>query len=416
MSQPAVLEIPGGYNFTWTEEQIQIKAQRVREDRYGTVTAELNITTSAPGYSPHIYRTKLNLLSSYAKSSLSKQLQTIYEAASWDEVLEQVSTYIVERIRKGEPVELLTTDRDIAPPGYLLYPIIPKGQPTVLFGDGGSLKSLMALACLICVQLPWQDNPLSFKPEGNKSIPSLFLDWETSSDEQRWRLKCLEEGHDLPAVMLSYRRCHVPLADDLEQIQDAIYTSKAQFIVVDSLAAATGGDLNAAEPALRFFSALRKLKVTSLILAHNSKDAQGKKKTIYGSAFFGNYARSIFELKKTQEVGEAQVVVGMFHRKCNFAKLCHPMAFRVTFDEKSTRIEKESVEGIPEFIDNLSARHKIMIAIKGGAMTVSDLSAETELSESVLRTRLNELKRKGEVLKMGDKWGLAVKQGVMPDD
>lgn len=416
MSQPAILEIPGGYDFTWCEEKIQIKAQRAKEHKDGTVKAELNITTSAPGYGSHLHRANLNLLSSQSKASLSKLLQGIYEPANWDEVLEQVSTYIVDRIRKGEPVEVLCTDGEMSPPGYLLYPVIPLGQPTVFFGDGGSLKSLMALACIICVQLPWQENPLSFKPGSNESTASLFLDYETYSEEQRWRLKCLEQGHDLPAVMLNYRRCHSPLADDLEQIQDAIFTSKAQFIVIDSLAAATGGDLNAAEPALRFFNALRKLKVTSLIVAHNSKDPQSKKKTIYGSAFFGNYARSIFELKKTQELGASQVVVGMFHRKCNFARLSHPMAFRVTFLENSTLIEQESVQDIPEFVGNLSARNRIQVALKGGAMTADDLSAATELSKDVLKARLNELKRKGEVVKLGDKWGLAARQEAMPDN
>jgi len=415
MSQLAIVEMPGGYDFAWGEEKIQIKAQRAREHKDGAVTVELNITTSAPGYSPHLHLGKLNLLSSQSKASLSRLLQGIYEPANWDEVLEQVSTYIVDRIRKGEPVEVLCTDGDIAPPGYLLYPVIPQGQPTVFFGDGGSLKSLMALACIICVQLPWQENPLSFKPGSGESTTSLFLDWETHNEDQRWRLKCLEQGHDLPAVMLNYRRCHSPLADDLEQIQDAIYTSKAKFIVVDSLAAATGGDLNAAEPAIRFFNALRKLKVTSLIVAHNSKDPQSKKKTIYGSAFFGNYARSIFELKKTQELGASQVVVGMFHRKCNFARLAHPMAFRVTFNENSTLIEKESVQDIPEFMGNLSARSRIQVALKGGPMAVDELSVETELSKDVLRARLNDLRHKGEVVKLDDKWALAVKQGTMPD-
>ena len=96
---------------------------------------------------------------------------------------------------------------------------------------------------------------------------TLYLDWETDFHDLIMRAKYLQRGHpNLAHTRVRYRRNTLPLAEDLSAIQKAVAEHDIRFVVVDSLAAACGGDLSNPETAIRFFTALRSLRVGSLIL------------------------------------------------------------------------------------------------------------------------------------------------------
>jgi hypothetical protein len=97
-------------------------------------------------------------------------------------------------------------------------------------------------------------------------------------------------------------------------------------------------ELERAETAIRFFNALRSLRVASLILAHVAKNSE--EKTIYGSVFFSNFARSAWEMKKAQEAGEHIIRVGLYHRKTNLGPLQQPLGFKLHFGEAFSLINR----------------------------------------------------------------------------
>ena len=267
-------------------------------------------------------------------------------------------------------------------------------------------KSYLALIFATILTLPWDDNPLGLEaPRERHRV--LYLDYETDETSTLWRLKCLQKGENLGVLPIHYRRCALPLADDLEAIQEAKAESQADVIMVDSVGGACGAELNTAETALHYYGALRQLKSTSLSIAHTSKDQTTKHKTIYGNAYFYNYARNVFEVKRVQEAGEDTMSIGLFHRKNNMGKFYHPLGFKLTFGKDWVKISPQDVKDVAEFAEQLALASRIYEVLKNGDETLAELSNILGLNKEVLTTTLGRMKDKGRVEKRGDKkWGL----------
>jgi len=406
VEKPTIQKLKNGYRFCWHEYKIQICVSRIRESKDGSVKGEIIIESYKQDDRHHIHQTQYNFLSSNARKQLAETLKVRHSLASgeWFEILEQLSSNFLEIHRKGEPVAHISTTDEIKPPEYLINPILPLNQPTVIFGDGGVGKSYLALVISVCALLPWRENNLGLGvPE--RSVKGLYLDWEADRDVLAWRLKCLEKGLQLPYLGLDYLRCSSVFADDIEHIQDKLDETGAEFIVIDSLAGACGGDLSASEPATRFCNALRTLNVTSLIVAHNSK-GEGKK-TIYGSAIFEHRARSVWECKAVRESSEGELAIGLFHRKANNSKLHKPMGFKIVFDGDSTAIQRHPMDDSSRFDDSPTIADRIQELLKCGSMSAKEIIDKLGEKDTVVRSTLSQMKGKGLVTKDGDKYGLS---------
>ena len=407
--KPTITELPNGLLFEWTEAHLTIRVSRAREHHDGRVTAELKVSTSAPGYSPHLHQAQLNLVSTPARKAMVKALSEIYEA-DWLSILEQCSVLTIEWIRKGEPLIELWGREDATPPTYLVDPLLIEGYPNVLFGDPGTFKSAIAVIVSAISTLPWRDNPLRLSPPP-RSCKALYLDWEADKQTTDWTLARLRRGSLLPEFPLSYRFCTRPLADDIEAIQSVAAESEANICIIDSLTMAAGGDLKEAVSATAFYGALRQLHMTSLILAHNAKDngTIQRVKTIFGSQVFTAQARNVWEVKKLQEPGENELQLGLFHRKAPpFSRLSRPLGMRVTFVDSQITVKAEDPRGIREFVAELGIKAQIQDALQQGAMAAPAIAAEIAANPDTVRARLNDLAKQGKVLKLPNgKWGLA---------
>jgi 5S rRNA maturation endonuclease (ribonuclease M5) len=403
LSEPSLIIGAGVYDFTW--DSFTARLCRVREQKDGRMTAEIKIMTSLPGYEPVLEQTSLNLLSSQARKKLAETLESKCSVENWSKVLDSICQKSIEAFRKGEPVVEIWTCEEAEPPKCLLAPILAEGEPNFIYGPGGSGKSYFALLLGICLQLPWPENPFGFYVQ-DRTADILYLDWETAADEIRWRTKCLVMGLDLPDFFIKYHRCTMPLADDIESISQKVAETHTRCIIIDSLAAACGGDLNMPEPALRFFRALRSLNVTSLIIAHTPRESMGEKQ-IFGSVFFWNYGRSIWELKPETEVGSDSLLFGLFHRKANMSKLHEPMGFRLKFENGATYVERvdsqlrhSSLSGhlpLADQIESFLEQHE--------PMTAREIAQELSKGEDSIRKTLN--RHKGSRFeKLGEKWDI----------
>ena len=203
----------------------------------------------------------------------------------------------------------------------------------------------------------------------------------------------------------------MPLTVELEPIQKMIQERKIDIIFVDSLGAACGSELNKPEPAINFFMGLRKLNVTSLLLAQTSKSEDGKK-SIFGSTYFTYYARSIFELCKSEELGiadDANSSVALFHRWSNYTKKYPAMGFSITDDNNNLFIEKQSVD-ITEFIGKASMANILLKELREGALSLDKLKERTGINQSNIRATLSKLKVKGLVQQIErGVWGLTMR-------
>lgn len=407
MSVPRMEQTPGLYRFYWDEYGLCVSVSRIHDARDGGTTAELLMQSTAPGVPSHLHQGRLNLTSTTMRHQLCRYLGEQYPGPTWTTVMEQLCYHVLNGIRRGEPVVKLTTIEAMPPPRFVLYPLLPERVPTIIFGLGGTGKSLLALLCGVTVQLPWTDNPLGLRTL-DEATNVLYLDWETDGAEVQWRLRCLEAGLGLFALEMNYRRCALPLADDIESIREMVMDTQAALLIVDSAAAACGGDINNAEPVIRFFTALRQLGQTTLVLAHAAKNTaeDRKHRTPFGSAFFENFARSTWECMKVQEAGEDVIEVGLFHRKANFGRLQKPVGFEIGFQAEATTVRRKEVARISELAGKLSMPARLREILKSGKKNVKELAELTGENASSLRVALNRMAEKGEAGRFGDDWGL----------
>lgn len=409
MSKPEIKNIIGGFDLLWKEEKLNILISRLHVHTDGRVTGELLI--KSPDGKSLYPQTSFNFTSERTRSALIKTLSEQDSSRPWGDIINQLSLTVVDRARQGEPVQELWTGNDVKRPEYLLEPFIYKGLPNILYGEKGVNKSTLALAFYLCLVLPWKDNPLELTAP-SRSIKSLILDWETEGDIVQYYLSRLQLGHGLQPLQLIYRRCSLPLADDLEQIERNISDTGAEVIIIDSLGAAAGGDLNGADIALKFFAALRQLKVTSLIIGQVTKDENTKTKKVFGSHFFTYYSRNIWEISKSEGISDDEYDLALFHRSPNLSAPLKPIGFRFHWNETGLSIERQPVN-VAEFMTKVSSQLRILELLRHGPKKPKDIAMEIDTSENTVRVLLSKLKKKGKVLQTENGYGLVTTEELL---
>jgi len=330
--EPSMDVLATGYRFSWNGLGLQIVIDRLRSEDAGEITVYNGSDVPA-------YISGIKLLSISHKTSLARALKPVRNL-DWDLIINQVATKTLADMRKGEQIVMLDAERGSKRPEYLLYPLFIKNAPSIIYADRSSAKSLLMTLIDIVLSLPWHDNPLGLTVPKDAHHVVLFCDWENDSEITGWQKECLLRGLGLGWCDLPYLHLSKPLVDSVDHIRAKVAEVKATIMIVDSLGMAVGKNLNDTEPAFAFYSALRQVPVTPLIIAHTSKDLLSKRKTVYGNAFYENEARCIWELSKQQEFGSNELTITMHHRKAPpFSGYHDPLAFRFTFEGNKTLVE-----------------------------------------------------------------------------
>jgi len=402
MSLPTISGGHGLYDLTWESEGVLIHVSRLSTGRDGSVGGELKI--EAPKLEkPHLHLSRLNLTSTRARTELAKKLDELHHT-DWGAILEQLCVLVLQREREGEPLVIIRPSDEVTPPQYLVKPLVPQGQPLILFGPGGAGKGFVAVLLSLLVSSGEPHPELGLEPTRKNNV--LYLDWETNEDELRWRVKRLATPLGFDDVHIHYKRCTFPLKDELEHIQRIVQEEDVGLVVVDSAGPAASGELSSPDAPISLFRALRTLDTSSLILAHTAKNSEHK--TVFGSVFFGNLARSVWEVRKYQDTDEDTMAVALLHRKSNFSKLHPPIGIEFAFTDGVVEVSKAHIGCIPGAEKGLPLKGRILTLLKeSGALSTRQVGEELEESVVTVRARLNELKRKGQVVKLPDgEWGV----------
>ena len=187
MAKPVVKTTGTAQEFYWQEQHIYAIIDRFKEHHDGRITAEVIFKTDLPDMSPHIAQTQLNLLSARSKKDLIKDLNDQFHL-EFASIVEQLCVISLVNYRRGEPVREVCSEDNVPEPEFLIEPLIYKGKPTLLYGEGGTGKSNLAMALALCTELPFYDNPLHLVPE---KATSLYLDYESDELEFKRRLSAL---------------------------------------------------------------------------------------------------------------------------------------------------------------------------------------------------------------------------------
>ena len=306
-------------------------------DARGGVSAELTVTLGATELLAGV---DVGLKSDTSQTKLANSLKTLAPSIPWKLFLQRACSLVLRRHREGEPLRILTVETPIEPLIFQINPLVFRGKATVLFGDGGLGKSSLGLVSAMCVST-------GETVAGIAALPgiALYLDYEDSYDVHVRRMQAIAACHpNVARADVRYQACTEPLSTLTHTLLRRIQAEGITFLVLDSLAAATGGDAGA-EAATKVFRAIRTLNVGALVIAHIPKSpGEGQEPSIYGSVFHKNFARATWELRKEQEVGDDTAILGLFNRKSNLSRLHHPIGLKVTQNSENTRMGYESFD------------------------------------------------------------------------
>ena len=403
--RPIIKPSLDGLTFIWRDYQLLVDAERFGHDGQ----AELTFWHDNSDYRQLLVKKRVNLLSVSSTTNLVRLLQGASAELNfvpWYWVMECLNFAIIKEARQGEPVETIwPSEDDDLMPAYLLEPILYLNHPTVIFGDYGSVKSTFALVVGYITQLPHPDNNLGLTTL-KESTRCLYLDYEDDPLSFRKRWGAIQRGFGIKASMpIEYRRMTTTVADSIDSLQQIKKDKDIKLLIVDSLGPAARGNLNDPEPAIRYHEGLRRLGITSLTLAHNAKDPLTKKRTIFGSVFFTNLARSVWECRSAQETGEDEAIISLKHAKANLSKLHLPLGYKFTFTDKAITIAKADLRDTG-LSGQLPLSAQIKNLLRSGAMPVKDIADTLDANEGSVKTTLNRLAKKEITVKVGELWGL----------
>lgn len=394
---PLFSERAGQLIYTWEKPGVSITLEQVSFNKTG-LHSLISIRSALEGGRKVHGPVKYDLLSTTGRETLIKYLKNRWEV-NWPEILESLTDLVKARLDLGDaPVNLLEYMNRPASK-WALWPLILDDQPTIVFGNGGTGKSLLALAAMLTLETEYPYLPGLEPAAGHHG---LYLDWEASSYEHGERLNGLLTG--LPSkqtlahqtVEVLHLSCAGVMANMVTQIKRQVDDRGVTFLIIDSAGLACGYEPEKSEMALGFFGALREIGLPALIIAHQTKgDSRGMP---FGSIYWHNAARSTWEVKKYQAPGDHILQVGLFHRKSNVGGLIRPLGFSFKFDSRSTPfmetnkgigIERVDVLDVPELAESSHTVDRIAGALRGGAMTVKEIHETTGIKEDTIRKTLD---------------------------
>jgi energy-coupling factor transporter ATP-binding protein EcfA2 len=403
VEKPKITTGIGTYFFQWNDPEVKAMVERVHEDSKHTLSGEVSIWHTNKTGEELLEKTRIPLLSITSRRSLAKTLAEREERIDWTSVIKYICVNTLDEYRKGESVVEISSSDEATELEYLIHPFIPVGKPTAIFGDPGSGKSTLLLILAIIASLPWHDNPLRvIAPD--KSTAVLYLDYEADKEDLLRQIKSFTDGMGLGFTKIYYRRCTLPIADDLDSIRRYASNIKAQALFVDSTSLAAGGDLNRMEIATSYIRALRELNLTSVSLAHTSKDRESKNKTIIGSVLFEAGFRSVWECRGQED--ENEISLALYHRKFNLGGKSRPLGYRISYSDGGNTIEWIDPTSVPEFVSRMSNTKQILELLKDGALTPTEISDQLDISIQATSMALKRLKNKNMVTKLDKQWGL----------
>jgi len=368
----------GAYQLEVPDLGIVLTVNRLRR-RSDELIGELTVTCDLPGAQRVsdegvIVAADVNLSSVRARQDraalLAKRAQT-GDGFDWFATLEYFCQHVITAERVGQPATLL---RDVPKPSpdtaWTIHRLpVLKDQPMVLFGDGGSGKSLLALS--IAGEL------------AARGVPTLYADWETSAGDHRDRLEQLFGAARMPPV--HYARCEWPMAHEADRLRRLVQAHDLQYVVLDSVAFGCDGPPEAAESAAAYFRAIRRLRVGALAVAHITKSESGDQRP-FGSAFWHNGARATWFVKRSDADGDAgSMTLALFNRKANTGPLLSPRGLRVSFSDGRIGITSTDLADSEQFAPGLPLWQRMKRALAHGPLPLAALAEELDAKPDSLK-------------------------------
>ncbi len=332
-----------------------------------------------------------------------------YPQFAWEQMFQQAKLLTLRSIEHTlKPVSLAEHVGDNDGPPFLTRPYLAGNGLTILYGDGGTGKSNLALTLGLEIA-SGQRIVSSFVPHDPAAV--LYIDYEDAHDTHADRVMAIAQAHSIPAPNLA-RLHRTSLLDILavhtKELVKYVTDNDIGFIILDSLGMACGGDITASEPVIRMGQAIRALGVPTLGIHHNNKAGLP-----YGSVYIRNMARLMWQAQPRQSpLGDPFDYIYLENEKANNVRRQPVQYLKVRFtneDHQVTeiRFEATDVHGFPE-ADKPPAEGggglggTILVLLQadpGVKHTVKEIHDEIGGSEQSVRNQLNKLADTGKCQK-----------------
>jgi AAA domain len=376
----------------------------IRDGRDG-VRGELTVTRAGRRLS----WTAFSLPSAQARETLRKKLEATTPDVPWSDYLEEAAWRFTQAARQGEPLVTLT-GTPTSPTRELMPRLLYEGEPTLLYADGDTGKSLVALSLAVAVQ---SGAALPCGLKAFRAVPVAYLDWETSRDTLEGRLKLVASGLGVDVPGILYKRMTRPLVDEISALAPEFARRRIGFVIIDSKMFAVAGGDGAAfhEPITAFYGALRLFApAASLVLNHiTGADARGGGPARpFGGAFAFNGPRLIWEAKRDRDVIDATAIAFTCTKANNLPRKPDPFGLRfVPGDQTITVYPFDLTDASPQTTASAPLPWRIRVALAGGRKAATALAEELHAAPESVKRALQRGRGKHFVLLDGNEWGLA---------
>lgn len=369
----------------------------------GEVHAMVSVASESPMLPASITPGRSNLSGNRGRTDLVRYLNARSDAVAWEDVVEEVCRLVLEAVKEGQP-SVRITDVPVQPAevAFRIAPLVVEGFPNIIFGPGGSGKSLCAILCACAVQGGWNLCDFDVVPGG-----VYVCDWELDDRTYRRLADQLCTGFGIELPPFHYRQCMGSLADEAESIARYAAREAIDLIIVDSLGFAVGGDKASQETTMRMFSAMRTWRrrdgsqITVLAVDHVTNDDTQANRP-YGSVYTQNAARSLWRVRSEQEEGSNILELGLFQTKANFGKQA-PIGLKAEFSENAIYVTRADVRQMGAGVKGgLSASMKIKTCLVEARepLNKDTIVERTGLKESIVKARLSDLEKRGDLVRM----------------
>lgn len=285
---------------------------------------------------------KVNLLSQRALNDVAKFCDLNLTGIAWGTLVVQASKRVRDTHEEGNAVVNLKSGAMSDELQYHVDPFLIYNQHNLIYGDGGLGKSWFAvyMATLVTTGLPHG------KLQGKKSNV-LYLDYEVDQQDMTNRFHALCEGlgvTELPNFY--YRKQFISVSKDEDRLRDIVAEYNIGLVIVDSAAAACGGEPENASVATAYWNSLSSLECTTLTIAHVSKSEASERgtSTPYGSVFWRNMPRNAWEIRKNNTSNRLETHFGLTQTKINSGGGDRPRNFKFVFDNSKLASKVSVIE------------------------------------------------------------------------
>lgn len=406
--KPEFEQVADEYRLRWANG-IEASVERIVEHR-DELTAEITIRSSRlprPGY---LTRSRLNLMATQTRKALVTTLREREADLDWHAMVEQMCFLVADAYREGEPsIDMRSYERSTGT-RWLLEPFIERGGPTILFADGGTGKSTVALAMAVSMA---SGEDIIGRRHG-APVPVLYLDWEAGVDDTQNRIEaiCVGAGIDPRDVPINYRRQVASLAEGAASNRREISRLGAGLVVIDPFGAARGGDPESAEVTIKSFSAIRSFGVPVLIVDHVTKREGNDATKPFGSVFTSNSARQTWKMDRGREEDRrGGYLITMDNPKQNNVRRASSLGFRITHEAGeddwvrsiTIRPDNDGIANDPDLSKKLPLRVRILSELRQGPLEQTDVATNLGADANAVRVRVNEMVKRGELVRLEDK-------------